>query len=362
MTYVGDDGAGAYAGGVWTVPGLIDYQGQPGNPATLNIDVTVAAAEGTVIDTTATITASGRPDPNAANDSDTLSIQVNRKPTPVDDAGSDYQDSPIVVPVLTNDTDPDGDPLTLTADSALTAKGWYDCAGTSCVYWPNAGQTGADSFSYEVKDDRGLAATATVNITLVATAQPSLFLKTDGTASNSQLLPLAPPAFSPTAAAAPPVPDWNDGADGRPGMTLDRAGGANLDETSDSKYQAWGFPVGSDLAISGSVQLRIWSAVHDFDTTKGGRLMARLADCAGAAPRDTNAPQCTEIAWTELVSGGAWAPSGSFEFKTLDFGPVTYTVLAGRELRLKLVVADTSPEKLMLAFDTNATPAVLLFL
>ena len=82
---------------------------------------------------------------------DTVSVQV------------DSVDNTIAV--LANDSDPDGDTLTITTVSA-PAHGTAVNAGTSVSYTPTAGYLGGDSFTYTISDGHGGSATATVHITV----------------------------------------------------------------------------------------------------------------------------------------------------------------------------------------------------
>ena len=76
--------------------------------------------------------------------------------------------------MLANDSDPDGDPLTVTAtpisgpsNGSLVLNG-----NGSYVYTPNPGFVGNDSFVYEVSDGKGGSDTATVRITVQKTNRP----------------------------------------------------------------------------------------------------------------------------------------------------------------------------------------------
>jgi large repetitive protein len=71
--------------------------------------------------------------------------------------------------VLDNDTDPDGDSLTITSNTPTT-NGSVDCTELSCTYSPTPGYTGSDSFTYTISDGKGGSATATVTITVEAAA------------------------------------------------------------------------------------------------------------------------------------------------------------------------------------------------
>ncbi|MGD9645673.1 MAG: cellulose binding domain-containing protein [Pirellulales bacterium] len=98
---------------------------------------------------------------------------TNRAPTPAGDNVFVLTGQAIAINVLGNDTDPDGDRLTVTgvtqpANGATTLN-----ADGTVSYTPRAGFTGSDNFSYTVSDGRGLSATAAVAITVGELAAPS---------------------------------------------------------------------------------------------------------------------------------------------------------------------------------------------
>ncbi|MEL7451190.1 MAG: Ig-like domain-containing protein, partial [Pseudomonadota bacterium] len=87
---------------------------------------------------------------------------VNTTPLAAADIGVQSGDS-LTLPVLLNDSDPDGDPLVI---STVTepAHGSATTVGDRIVYTPEAGFLGADTFSYTINDGRGGTASATVRI------------------------------------------------------------------------------------------------------------------------------------------------------------------------------------------------------
>ena len=89
---------------------------------------------------------------------------ANNAPTPANDT---MRAVPVgVVNVLANDTDPDGDPLTVTGNG-LATHGVVNCTVQGiCSYTPENGYAGTDSFQYTVQDPGGLSGTAVVNITV----------------------------------------------------------------------------------------------------------------------------------------------------------------------------------------------------
>lgn len=91
----------------------------------------------------------------------TITSLANRPPVAVDDAATTTIGIPVVIAVLANDSDPDGDPLSIA--TTPPAFGTIAVAGGSITYTPTtAGVTGIDTFTYTISDGRGGVATATV--------------------------------------------------------------------------------------------------------------------------------------------------------------------------------------------------------
>ncbi|MFB9315717.1 ThuA domain-containing protein [Nocardioides plantarum] len=90
----------------------------------------------------------------------------NRPPVADDDAATTPQDTPVDVPVLVGDTDPDGDDLTVT-DATDPSHGTTKVNDDGTVrYTPADGFTGTDSFDYTVSDGEATdTATVTVKVT-----------------------------------------------------------------------------------------------------------------------------------------------------------------------------------------------------
>jgi hypothetical protein len=105
-------------------------------------------------------------DGQGGTSSATVSLFVNAPPQAANDAYTVQQNSSNnVLNVLANDSDPDGDPLTITGTSAA-AHGTTTINGSNILYTPAAGYYGADSFTYSISDGQGGTSTATVSITV----------------------------------------------------------------------------------------------------------------------------------------------------------------------------------------------------
>ena len=92
-------------------------------------------------------------------------LPVNEPPEAEDDAAETQEDEPVVVDVLANDRDPDGDRLRV-VDVTTPAHGSATMAPGGVRYAPPRDYHGADTFRYTVADPEGLTATATATLTV----------------------------------------------------------------------------------------------------------------------------------------------------------------------------------------------------
>jgi hypothetical protein len=97
----------------------------------------------------------------------TVLPQPNRPPVAVDDAATTAFATPVAINVLANDSDPDGDPLTISGVTA-PANGSVSASGATITYTPAPGFSGTDRFTYTIDDGRGGSATANVTVTVGA--------------------------------------------------------------------------------------------------------------------------------------------------------------------------------------------------
>jgi hypothetical protein len=98
----------------------------------------------------------------------TVKAPPNRPPDAVDDSATTQQDTPVTINVLSNDTDQDGDRLSVTNVSD-PPHGSVTNNGTSVTYTPDGGYTGTDTFTYTISDGNGGSDTARVTVEVVPT-------------------------------------------------------------------------------------------------------------------------------------------------------------------------------------------------
>lgn len=90
---------------------------------------------------------------------------VNDAPVAANDTAFTNANLAVVIPVLDNDSDADGDPLTVIAVTQ-GANGSVANNGSQLTYTPNAGFDGVDSFTYTINDGNLGEATADVTVTV----------------------------------------------------------------------------------------------------------------------------------------------------------------------------------------------------
>ena len=136
--------------------------------ATFNVVLPVAVPAGQSITATAT-------DPGGNTSEFSGCVQVvlsNTPPDAVNDAVTTNEDTSVTINVLANDSDPDGDALSVTSFTQGANGSVTSGSGGALIYTPNANYNGTDSFTYTISDGNGGADTATVNITVNPVADP----------------------------------------------------------------------------------------------------------------------------------------------------------------------------------------------
>ena len=121
---------------------------------------------------------------------------VNDAPEAVDDSVITNEDTPVTFNVLANDSDAEGNPLTLTIVSdpsngiAVVNDNGTPSNPTDdfITYTPNLNANGSDSLTYQVDDGNGGISTATVNLTINPVNDPPIAL--DNTVTTDEDIPV----------------------------------------------------------------------------------------------------------------------------------------------------------------------------
>jgi len=95
-----------------------------------------------------------------------LRISENTAPVADADVVETDEGTPVIVPVLANDFDPDGDTLALASVTQGASGSVIANADGTVSYTPAAGFSGSDAFSYTIGDGRGGTATGQVQVTV----------------------------------------------------------------------------------------------------------------------------------------------------------------------------------------------------
>lgn len=97
---------------------------------------------------------------------ETIDASDNLAPTAAPDNASTEEDTAVIVDVTSNDTDPEGDDLTVSGVSdPANGSATVNTDGT-VTYTPDTGFVGSDSFDYTIEDEAGNTSTSTVSVSV----------------------------------------------------------------------------------------------------------------------------------------------------------------------------------------------------
>ena len=161
---------------------------------------TVLDYEAAVRSYSVTVTAT---DPSGAGDDISVTVEVanvNEAPTAGPDTAVAAEDTAVVVAVLTNDTDPEGDTLTVARRDAPLHGRVSVQADKTLAYTPTRDFNGTDIFTYRASDGR-LTHETTVTVTVNAVNDQPKFPSTSTTRTVAEGAPAATPVGHPVTAA-----------------------------------------------------------------------------------------------------------------------------------------------------------------
>ena len=302
----------------------------------------------------------------------TIDSDINDDPDAVDDAFSAELDKDVTFNVLGNDSDPDGDPITLTSVTPLLGTVTFTSAG-EVVYTPPVGFVGTDTLTYTISDGNGGTDIATVTITVDADVNDPP-VAVDDTAStpfdtliedidvigndtdpDGDTLSLVPGSATTAEGTVTENPDGTLNFDPTPGFEGPATITYTITDGVDTDTGTLTVTVSPDVGNTPPV------AVDDFGTTPFETPLENI-DIIG---NDTDADGDT----LELLGGSASSPNGDVSQNpdgTITFEPapgfvgdaiITYTVVDGNggEDTGNLTVTVTGTNAAPVAVDDTAT-------
>ena len=129
---------------------------------------TISAAPEANLSGVAVITVTAGDGVKTSTESFTLTVTaVNDAPLAVADSASTDEDTPVVISVLVNDSDIEGESLSVTALGAAShGTVQITDSGQTVTYTPESEYNGSDTFEYTVSDTSGGTQTASVSVTI----------------------------------------------------------------------------------------------------------------------------------------------------------------------------------------------------
>lgn len=143
---------------------------QAGQGSVSRLNTSVIYTPGTDFNGTATISYTASDGMASANGTLTVTVTaVNDRPSAVDDSVITLEEQSATVNVLSNDSDPDGDALNVTAASVTSGEGAVIISNNQIEYTPAANFQGTATISYTISDN-SLSDTATLTVTVRGTS------------------------------------------------------------------------------------------------------------------------------------------------------------------------------------------------
>ena len=230
---------------------------------------------------------------------------VNDPPVAADDAATTDEDAAVAVDVLANDSDPDGDALTVTSVSP-PAHGTVSWGPSSVTYTPDPDYYGTDSFTYTVSDGSAIDS-ADVTVTVRPVNDPPVI------SGSPPLVATARTEYRFEPAASDPDGD---------SLTFEVDGLPSWASFDPDTGTLWGTPGLADVGDHGPVTIRVtdgtaWASLGPFT------IQVRAENAAPGVPVvDAPAPG-SEVATLRptLVVRNATDPDGdpvSYEFELYE--------------------------------------------
>jgi hypothetical protein len=195
--------------------------------------------------------------------------------------------------------------------------------------------------SWESTNSAEVSATVVTTVTLYLHNNPTPPV---GATSSQTNLPL-----NTTAPSAGTLYNYDTNRDASAGLLIQK-GASGASESDTTKFQAWRSGT-AGMTIVNAPQLVFWSSMLDFATDKDGSVTVYLRRWNGSS-------------YAEICSGtlslSPWQSSSAFVQRTITLSGCSYTISAGHQLEVKVIVPSSSDDDMWFAYDTTAYPSRLI--
>ncbi|MCH8830380.1 MAG: cadherin-like domain-containing protein, partial [Planctomycetes bacterium] len=157
----------------------------------------------------------------------------NQDPTAQNDSVSTDEDNAVLIDVMANDSDPDGNALTIVSVTN-GSNGSVVIVNGKIRYTPNANFFGTDTFTYTVGDGNGGTNTATVTVTVVAVPEIASLTGPGGTITDTT-----------------PTITWNNQSDAVRYEIIVYRTSTGQQVVSDANVTVTSYTVGTNLTVGG---------------------------------------------------------------------------------------------------------------
>jgi len=207
-----------------------------------------------------------------------------------------------------------------------------------------AGSTGVTSSSFTDTEQ-------SIDNTVRCWVFPDYYLHNNPTPPTGDTNAQAVLPMDTTAPTATTLYNYDMDRDSFAGLWISK-GGSGPGETDPTKHQVWrSGNLTKSLPIMGTVTIDLWSAIKDFGQGKEGEVIIYL--------RDYNGSTYTEIGNGTLYEADWQGGSSTWVMKTITITGLNYTIPAGNELEVELIVGNDSGDNMWFAYDTTSYPSVV---
>jgi len=167
-----------------------------------------------------------------------------------------------------------------------------------------------------------------------------------GDTDSQAVLPMD--STSPTATT---LYNYDQNRDGNPGLYIPK-GGSGPGEADPSKHQVWRTgALSNSLSLVGTIEIDIWAAIKDFTQGKEGEVFIYLRDYNGSTYTEIGNGSVSEADWQGV--------STTWVMKTISISGLNYTIPAGNELEVEVIVGGNAGDDMWFAYDTTSYSSVV---